>query len=156
MGDIISGERRASLEDITARAARAAGGLKSLGIGRGDRVAIYLRNDIAYVEANLAVGMLGAYSTPVNWHYTADEARYLFENSGAKAIVIHADLIEPIRAAIPPDVPVLVVPTPPEIASAYGIAAESASAGGNAQDWDAWLARVSAAVSREPESRPAR
>ena len=69
--------------------------------------------------------MVDAYPVPVNWHYTEDEARYLFENSGAKAIVIHADLIGPIRAAMPANVPVLVVPTPPEIASAYGIASVS-------------------------------
>ena len=71
-----------------------------MGIGRGDTVALYLRNDFAFLEASMAAGLVGAYPVPVNWHYTDDEARYLFENSGAKAIVIHADLLEPIRAAI--------------------------------------------------------
>ena len=77
---------------------------------------------------------------PVNWHYTEDEARYLFENSGAKAIVIHADLIEPVRAAIPAGVPVLVVETPPEIAEAYGIAARASRAcRPGCTDWNVWL-----------------
>ena len=83
------------------RAARAASGLASLGVGRGDTVAVYLRNDFPFFEASFAAGLLGAYPTPVNWHYTEDEARYLFENSGARAIVIHADLLGPVRAAIP-------------------------------------------------------
>ena len=81
--------------------------------------------------------MLGTYPTPVNWHYTATEARYLFENSGAKAIIIHADLIPAIEAALPAGVPVLVVATPPEIAEAYGIEAGAVPPG--MTDWSTWL-----------------
>ena len=55
----------------------------------------------------MAAGLLGAYPTPVNWHDTAEEARYIFENSGAKAIVIHSDLLEAIRAVVPAGVHVL-------------------------------------------------
>src|ERR1700756_1783186 len=115
MGEIVSGERRIDIAALNERAARAAAGLRSLGIGREDTIALYLRNDFAFFEASFAAGLLGAYPVPVNWHYTEDEARYLFENSGARAIVIHADLLEPIRAAIPDGVPVLVVRTPAEI-----------------------------------------
>ena len=124
MGEIISGERRLDTAALMERAARAAAGLASLGVGRGDMVALYLRNDLPFFEASFAAGLLGAYPTPVNWHYTEDEARYLFENSGARAIVIHADLLEPVRSAFPDGVPVLVVETPPEVAEAYGIAPE--------------------------------
>src|SRR5262245_27110242 len=107
MGELISGERRLDLAAMGERAARAATGLKSLGLGAGDLVALYLRNDFPFFEASAAAGLIGAYPTPVNWHYAPNEARYLFENSGAKAIVIHADLLEPIREAVPPGVPVL-------------------------------------------------
>src|SRR5690242_10148505 len=137
MGEIISGERRLTTEALVARGAKAAAGLQSLGIGPGDLVALYLRNDFAFLEASAAAGMLGAYPTPVNWHYTPDEAAYLFENSGAKAIVIHADLIPPIREALPSGVPVLVVPTPPEIAEAYGI--DPAPVPPGMIDWSSWL-----------------
>jgi long-chain acyl-CoA synthetase len=65
--------------------------------------------------------MLGAYPVPVNWHYTPDEAAYLLRDSGAKVVVIHADLVTTVRAAIPDDVTVVVVDTPPEIATAYGL-----------------------------------
>src|SRR5436190_11767679 len=138
MGELISGQRRLPLSEMQARAARAASGLASLGIQQGDLIALYLRNDFPFVEASTAAGLLGVYATPVNWHYTPDEAAYLFENSGAKAIVIHADLIAPIASALPPGVPVLVVPTPPEIAEAYGITPVATPPG--MLDWDAWLA----------------
>src|SRR5580704_10604487 len=124
MGEIISGARRLSAAALGERAARAAAALASVGVGRGDTVALYLRNDLPFFEASFAAGLLGAYPTPVNWHYTEDEARYLFENSGAKAVVIHADLVGPIQNAIPQGVPVLVVETPPEIAAAYGVPPE--------------------------------
>src|SRR5580658_4229666 len=119
------------------RASQAASGLKSVGVGRGDTVALYLRNDLPFFEASFAAGLLGAYPTPVNWHYTEDEARYLFENSGARAIVIHADLLPPIEAAIPAGVPVLVVGTPPEVAEAYGI--EPAPVPPERLEWRTWL-----------------
>jgi len=137
MGEIISGDRRLSSEALGERAARAASGLASLGVRRGDLIAVYLRNDLPFFEASFAAGLLGAYPTPVNWHYAEAEARYLFENSGARVIVIHADLIPAIRGALPPGVPVLVVATPPEIARAYGI--DPAPVPPGMIDWSSWL-----------------
>ena len=139
MGEVVSGERRINTAALNERAARAASGLASLGVGRGDTVALYLRNDIPFFEASTAAGLIGAYPTPVNWHYTEDEARYLFENSGARAIVIHADLLEPIRNVIPEGVPVLVVETPPEIASTYGVDPARRAIPEGMTDWSAWL-----------------
>jgi long-chain acyl-CoA synthetase len=139
MSEVTSGTRRISLVALQARASKAATGLASLGVGRGDLIAVYLRNDLPFFEASLAAGIIGAYPTPVNWHCAPAEARYLFENSGARAIVIHADLIGPIREALPPGVPVLVVATPPEIADAYGIAAAKCDVPAGMIDWNAWL-----------------
>jgi long-chain acyl-CoA synthetase len=139
MGEVISGARRLDLAVLEQRAARAATGLASLGVRPGDLIALYLRNDLPFFEASMAAGLVGAYPTPVNWHYAPTEARYLFENSGARAIVIHADLIEPIREALPPGVPVLVVATPPEIAEAYGIAPERCAVPPGMIDWSVWL-----------------
>src|SRR5215472_4128008 len=126
MAIVSSGARGATTEQVLGRAARAAAGFASLGIGRGDTVAVCLRNDFPFLEASIGAGLVGAYPVPVNWHYTADEARYLFENSGAKAIVIHADLLAGIESAIPEEVPLIVVATPPEIRAAYGLPDEFA------------------------------
>ena len=139
MGDIVSGARRISTAVLDERAARAASGLASLGIARGDIIALFLRNDFAFFEASVAAGLLGAYPTPANWHGTPEEARYIFENSGAKVIVVHADLLGPIRAAIPDGATVLVVPTPPELAEAYGVNAEACAVPDGMIDWSSWL-----------------
>ncbi len=138
MATISSGARTQTTEETMARAARAASGFASLGIGRGDTVAVYLRNDFAFLEASFAAGLVGAYPVPVNWHYTEDEARYLFENSGAKAIVIHADMLAPIAGAIPKGVTVIVVATPPEIQLSYGIARELCAVPKGMLEWTSW------------------
>src|SRR3954471_20047371 len=101
MSVLISGERRLDLSEVNRRAAKAAGGLRSLGVRPGDVVALVLRNDFAFYEASFAAGLVGAYPTPVNWHATAAEADYLFRDSAAKAIVIHADLLGGVESAIP-------------------------------------------------------
>jgi long-chain acyl-CoA synthetase len=136
---IRSGDRTLDAATLADRAARAASGLESLGVAKGDSVALFLRNDLALFEAAGAAGQLGAYPVPVNWHFTVDEARYLFANCGAKAVVIHADLLPGVAAAVPAGVPVLVVETPPEIASAYGVAPEVCAVPEGATGWSAWL-----------------
>ena len=121
MAWIKSGERMLDGDAFMAKARLAAGAFESLGVRKGDGVALYLRNELAYFEANFGVGMLGAYPIPVNWHYTQDEANYLLRDSGVNVLVIHADLLPAIASAVPDGVTVVVVETPPEIVAAYGL-----------------------------------
>jgi len=139
-GTLVIGQRAIAIDSVMARAARAASALASLGVQAGDIIAVYLRNDQAFFEASYAAGLLGAYSTPVNWHYTPAEAAYLFGNSGARALVIHADLFRVVRDAIPDQVAVLVVETPPEIGESYAIANEDRTVPAGARDWSQWIA----------------
>ncbi len=120
-GRIISGERELAQSELMARVARAAGGLAALGIGADGAVAIVLRNDFAFFEAAMAATLVGAYAVPVNWHFKSDEAGHVIRDCGARAVVIHADLWPAIRDAIPTEVALFVVATPPEIRDAYGL-----------------------------------
>jgi long-chain acyl-CoA synthetase len=137
--EVISGNRRISTQQLLLHAAKAASGFRSLGVVPGDRVALYLRNDFSYFEASYAANLAGAYSVPINWHYAEDEARYVLSDSGAKVLVIHADLYRGIRAAIPDETAVLVVPTPHEIQSAYKIPREHCMVPTDCRTWDNWL-----------------
>lgn len=151
MAWIKCGERMLDGDAFMSRARRAAGALDRLGVQKGDGVALYMRNDVSYFEANFGVGMLGAYPVPVNWHYTADEANYLLRDSGVKVLVIHADLLPPIVSAVPDNITVVVVETPPEIAAAYGVG-EPAPVDG-ALRWSDLLESASP-LTREPEIAP--
>ncbi|MEQ9642583.1 MAG: acyl-CoA synthetase [Alphaproteobacteria bacterium] len=136
--EIISGARRRALSEIGQHARQAASALEALGVGEGDAVAIYLRNDFPFWEAAFGAVTLGAYAVPVNWHYKADEAGYVLRDCGAKAVVVHADLLPNIAEAIPTGCTPLVVPTPPEIAEAYGFEAQPVPDG--AMAWEDFIA----------------
>jgi long-chain acyl-CoA synthetase len=149
-GDILSGERALTRGDLFDRASRATAGFASLGVGPGDAVALMLRNDFAFLEASFAVGRLGAHAVPINWHYLADEAYHILHDSGAKAIVVHTDLLDQIVEAIPADVAVFTITTPPELTSAYRLSGEGTASTRPMLDWDAWV------QSHEPYSEPAK
>src|SRR5215212_4418204 len=109
---------------IAERAARGVGGLDALGIRPGDVVAIMLRNEVTFLEAMLVARQAGCYSCPINWHYKADEAGYILRDCGAKALILHADLLYQIAGGIPDVVHVVVVAPPPELRSAFRLSDE--------------------------------
>jgi len=139
-GKLISGARELPLAMLSERIERAASALASIGVSRGDGVALMLRNDFAFFEGSGAAGALGAYPVPVNWHFTVEEANYIITDSGAKAVVVHADLYPVASKAAPAHVPVFVVETPPEIAQAYQIDAAHCAVPHGAQSWRTWIA----------------
>jgi long-chain acyl-CoA synthetase len=136
---IISGERRLSIDEMHERARRAARGLQTLGVGEEDAVAVFLRNDFPFVEAAYAANRLGAHLVPINWHFSAAEAGYILEDSGAKAVIAHVDLADTVRAGLPQDCALLVVETPPEIRDRFGISEAQARHGGSEPVWAEWL-----------------
>ncbi len=137
----MSGERTLAAQAFDERVLRAASGFAALGLKPGDCAALLLRNDFAFMEASLAAVRLGAYAVPINWHFKADEVAYILADCGAKVLVAHADLLAGVAHAIPASVPVLVVETPPEILSSYGIGPERGLPLAGAEHWETWLAR---------------
>jgi long-chain acyl-CoA synthetase len=92
---VFDGEAIAPSE-LESRAARLAGALDRAGVGEDDVVALFLRNEPAYLEAMLACRRLGAYHCPVNWHFKADEAGFILRDSGAKVLLTRDDLVAPL------------------------------------------------------------
>ncbi|HUK89021.1 MAG TPA: acyl-CoA synthetase [Blastocatellia bacterium] len=121
------------------RITRASAGFESLGVGFEDTVALLLRNDFPFFEASLAANFLGAHAVPINWHFQADECRYILEDSRAKVLVVHADLLPQIAPAIASDLHVLVVPTPEEIQAAYAIPEAACAPPAGSVIWDQWV-----------------
>ena len=135
---IISGDRRIGYPDIHQRIARAANGFKTLGVRDGAPVGLMLRNDFAFFEASYAAAMLGSPVVPINWHLKAEEVAYILADSGAHALVCHADLLPQIKDGLPKRLPLLVVTTPPEIAAAFGVPPELARVPDGLTNWDLW------------------
>ena len=137
---IISGERRRDHAEIADRAARIAGGLHGLGVRQGDSVCILMRNDITFIEAAYAAMRLGAYGVPVNWHFKPEEINYILKDSATSVLIGHADMLHPLRDAIPAGVTVLSVPTPPEILAHYRIDPDQLAPPDFAIDLESWIA----------------
>src|SRR5437588_516347 len=125
---------------ITERALRGVTALAALGVGEGDVVAIMLRNEIAFLEAMLMARQAGCYSCPINWHYKADEAGYILRDCGAKALIVHADLLQPIEGGVPRDVHVIAVAPPPELRAAFRLAPEQCRVPAGVIEYESWLA----------------
>jgi long-chain acyl-CoA synthetase len=135
---IISGEREISYPEIHARIARAATGLRTLGLPAGTPVAMMLRNDFALFEVTGAAAALGSPVVPINWHLKGEEVAYILADSGAEILVCHADLLPQIAAGLPGRLRLLLVKTPPEIAAAFNIAPALTQIPEGATDWDSW------------------
>lgn len=86
------------------RVHRAAGGLRELGIARGDVVSFLDKNHPACVEISLAAGSIGAANAIINWRSAGDEIDYAVNDSGAKVLFVGRELmptIEAIRDRLP-------------------------------------------------------
>jgi long-chain acyl-CoA synthetase len=69
------------------------------GVGRGDRVALFLQNVPQFVVCLLAAWKLGAIAVPVNPMLKDRELRYVLRDCGARAIVCLQDLWNSVAAA---------------------------------------------------------
>jgi long-chain acyl-CoA synthetase len=78
---------------------RFANGLRSLGVKKGDRVAIVLPNTPQFVIAFYGALRAGAVVVPCNPLYTVPELRHQLQDSGAETIVVLSRLYPVVKAA---------------------------------------------------------
>ena len=79
-------------ESLSAERARAdvesmALGLRELGIGRGDKVAILSENRYEWPIADLAILSLGAVTVPIYPTLTAEQCAFILQHSESKAAI---------------------------------------------------------------------
>lgn len=82
----IHGGRTLSFSALLEASLRAARGLSDLGVGPGDRVALWLPNIPAYPILYFACARLGAIAVAVNTRYRAVEVADIVDRSGAKVL----------------------------------------------------------------------
>jgi crotonobetaine/carnitine-CoA ligase len=84
--------------EVNQRVNRTASALRSLGIAPGDRIGVMLPNDVDFPVCWLAIARLGAVMVPTNTGYQERDLTYVLHDSGARAIIIHADYVPRLRA----------------------------------------------------------
>ena len=92
------GETVFTYEQLAARVARLAGALQSLGLRRGDRVAVWSENRPEYIELELAAAWLGLVVACLNWRLTADEQRHCIQLVEPAACIVSPRYADSLRA----------------------------------------------------------
>jgi len=90
-----------SFEDIEARVARFAGGLRALGVQRGDAVVLHLPNSWRWIVAYYGIARLGAVVVPANFLLSLEEVSYIAADSEAVAIIAPEDRCQRLHALAP-------------------------------------------------------
>ena len=86
------GDQVVTFAELASRARRTAGALASLGVRRGDVVAVLLLNSLEFVDVMLGTDYLGAVFMPLDWRLAAPEVTYIVVHAGASVLVTEPEL----------------------------------------------------------------
>jgi fatty-acyl-CoA synthase len=98
---LVQGNRRVSWQTYDDRSSRLAAALRAAVLGRGSRVAMYLRNCPEYAETTYAAAKIRAVPVNVNYRYLDDELLEILHDCDAEAVVYHASLADRIARVAP-------------------------------------------------------
>jgi 2-furoate---CoA ligase len=91
---VVDGACRLTYAQLASRAAALGRGLADMGVAKGDRVLIALKNRVEHVLVYWALQGIGGVPTPVNFRLTPRDLRFVLEDCGARV-----SLFEPATAA---------------------------------------------------------
>src|SRR5690606_19775109 len=97
---VYEGER-ADFESFARATLAVAAELRSRGVGKGDRVAIAMRNLPEFPVAFFATVILGGIATPLNAWWTGPELEYALVDCGAKVAIVDAERLDRILPHLP-------------------------------------------------------
>ncbi|GLZ48116.1 acyl-CoA synthetase [Actinomycetospora sp. NBRC 106375] len=97
---IVDGERSWTYAAFDAWVNRLARGLAARGYGRGDALALAAGNSAEFLVTYYACAKLGVVCVPVNLGWRCDEVAYVLQDSGARGIVVEAQLVDALASAV--------------------------------------------------------
>jgi long-chain acyl-CoA synthetase len=91
----VTGDKRMTWHEVLHNTDRAADLFWQLGLRRGDRAALVLRNSPEFVIAYFALAKLGAVAVPINYLVTkAEEISYILENAECKGVITEKEFVK--------------------------------------------------------------
>lgn len=87
---VIDGEARLTYADLHDRARALGKAFADLGVRRGDRILIVLKNRLEHVLAYWALQLTGGVAVPVNFRLAAGELAYVLADSGARVVLFES------------------------------------------------------------------
>lgn len=95
---VVCGTERATYRHFDEQSRQFGRYLLSVGVGKGDHVAIYAYNSIEWIVAMLGCYKIGAVPININYRYVEDELVYLFNDADIKAVVYDTEFGEKLDA----------------------------------------------------------
>lgn len=90
----VSGDSKTSWNQLRAQARAAAGGLASLGVGKGDTVAIMLNNREEFMGLDLGAVTLGAVPFSIYQTSSPEQITYVCSDANARVAIVEAAFLE--------------------------------------------------------------
>lgn len=97
---IVSGDLRLTYRQLGDRVNRWAHAMRTLGVEKGDRVAIISQNSHRMIEGFFGAPLIGAILMPINFRLVASDFEYILNHAEAKVLIVEeglTSLIEEIR-----------------------------------------------------------
>ena len=94
-------ERSFTYPEVNRRVNKLAHSLVSLGLNKGDKVAVLLENSIEIIEVYLATAKTGLVIVPINFRLIGPEVEYIANNSDAQAFIVHGEFTRTVDAIKP-------------------------------------------------------
>jgi len=94
---VVDGARSYSYKSLNSRANRLANALTSMGIGRGDRIAILSENRAEYIETTYAAAKLGVILAALNWRLARNELNHCISLVEPKTVLVSARFADALR-----------------------------------------------------------
>jgi len=97
---VVCGDTRLTYSQFGARVYAWVNAFRSLGVGKGDRVAVLSQNCHRVLESFFATPVIGSILMPLNFRLAPEEFEYILNHGGAKVLIVEeglTHLVEPIR-----------------------------------------------------------
>ncbi|MGE2815835.1 FadD3 family acyl-CoA ligase [Mycobacterium heidelbergense] len=91
---IVDGPLRLTFTEVVERIRCAAGAFAELGVGKGDRVAIWAPNSAEWIIAAFGLLTAGGVLVPVNTRFKTEEAGDIIGRSGANAVLVQKGFLD--------------------------------------------------------------
>ena len=88
---VVDGELRKTFAELNRTTDALAAALADIGIKKGDRTAIYMKNSYELMVSFYALQKLGAIAVWINSIYRKNEVEFILNNSEAKAVFIFSE-----------------------------------------------------------------
>jgi crotonobetaine/carnitine-CoA ligase len=85
-----------SYKELHQKVNRIASSLLKLGVGKGDRIALYLRNTPTFIYSWFALNRIGAVMVPINTSLLVGETAYILKDSQVIGVIAEEDVVDSV------------------------------------------------------------